>query len=129
MRIAQKVDSFHVKVIWTREEDLDINEGASTGPSYFVPRFAAARPVAMNGMHHGVGVTKIAGSVGNSALGASDLFKDGLDPDAVDGAIDFPSDAEPSCRIRARRAALRADLLLAKRRTGTQYLRRRKFRR
>ncbi len=82
VRIAQKVDG-PVKVIWTREEDI---QQALYRPFYF-DRFAASLS---NG-----GITawshKIAGS-SILARWAPPAFKDGLDPDAVDGAIDFPYD-------------------------------------
>jgi isoquinoline 1-oxidoreductase subunit beta len=84
VRIAQKVDG-PVKVIWTREEDI---QQALYRPFYF-DRFAASLS---NG-----GITawshKIAGS-SILARWAPPAFKDGLDPDAVDGAIDFPYDTQ-----------------------------------
>jgi isoquinoline 1-oxidoreductase beta subunit len=82
VRIAQKVDG-PVKVIWTREEDI---QQALYRPFYF-DRFAASLS---NG-----GITawshKIAGS-SILARWAPPTFEDGLDSDAVDGAVDFPYD-------------------------------------
>ena len=120
VRIAQKVDG-PVKVIWTREEDI---QQALYRPFYF-DRFSASlsngRITAWSSQDRRL--------VDTRALGAS-----GLQERARFGRRRrrgrFPlRRAEPSCRIRARRAARRADLLLAKRGSGPQYLRRGEFRR
>jgi len=80
VRIAQKVDG-PVKVIWTREEDI---QQALYRPFYF-DRFAASLSNGrITAWSH-----KIAGS-SILARWAPPAFEDGLDGDAVDGAIDFP---------------------------------------
>ena len=80
VRIAQKVDG-PVKVIWTREEDI---QQALYRPFYF-DRFAASLSNGrITAWSH-----RIAGS-SIIARWAPPIFKDGLDIDAVDGAIDFP---------------------------------------
>ncbi|MGA8443766.1 MAG: xanthine dehydrogenase family protein molybdopterin-binding subunit [Roseiarcus sp.] len=80
VRIAQKVDG-PVKVIWTREEDI---QQALYRPFYF-DRFAASLSNGrITAWSH-----KIAGS-SILARWAPPSFEDGLDGDAVDGAIDFP---------------------------------------
>ena len=82
VRIAQKVDG-PVKVVWTREEDI---QQASTGPSITTVsrpaldadgRIAALEPQDRGLSRHG-------------ALGAAGVQGRRLDADAVDGAIDFP---------------------------------------
>jgi isoquinoline 1-oxidoreductase subunit beta len=88
VRIAQKVDG-PVKVLWTREEDI---QQALYRPFYF-DRFAA-------GLSNGKITAwshKIAGS-SVLARWAPPTFEDGLDADAVDGAIDFPYDT-PSLHV------------------------------
>ena len=80
VRIAQKVDG-PVKVIWTREEDI---QQALYRPFYF-DRFQAS----LSGGKLAVWSHKIAGS-SVLARWAPPAFKNGLDADAVDGAIDFP---------------------------------------
>jgi isoquinoline 1-oxidoreductase subunit beta len=82
VRIAQKVDG-PVKVIWTREEDI---QQALYRPFYF-DRFQAA----LSGGKITAWSHKIAGS-SVLARWAPPAFKDGLDGDAVDGAVDFPYD-------------------------------------
>ncbi|HEY1863515.1 MAG TPA: xanthine dehydrogenase family protein molybdopterin-binding subunit [Roseiarcus sp.] len=82
VRIAQKVDG-PVKVIWTREEDI---QQALYRPFYF-DRFQAA----LSGGRIASWSHRIAGS-SILARWAPPLFKDGLDSDAVDGAIDLPYD-------------------------------------
>jgi isoquinoline 1-oxidoreductase subunit beta len=82
VRIAQKVDG-PVKVIWTREEDI---QQALYRPFYF-DRFAASLS---NGR-----ITAWSHRIAGSSIMARWLppaFKDGIDIDAVDGAIDFPYD-------------------------------------
>jgi isoquinoline 1-oxidoreductase subunit beta len=82
VRIAQKVDG-PVKVIWTREEDI---QQALYRPFYF-DRFAASLSNGkITAWSH-----RIAGS-SVLARWAPSTFEDGLDADAVDGAIDFPYD-------------------------------------
>jgi isoquinoline 1-oxidoreductase subunit beta len=82
VRIAQKVDG-PVKVIWTREEDI---QQALYRPFYF-DRFAASLSNGrITAWSH-----RIAGS-SILARWAPPSFEDGLDADAVDGAIDFPYD-------------------------------------
>jgi isoquinoline 1-oxidoreductase subunit beta len=80
VRIAQKVDG-PVKVIWTREEDI---QQALYRPFYF-DRFQAS----LSGGKLAAWSHKIAGS-SVLARWAPPAFKNGLDADAVDGAIDFP---------------------------------------
>ena len=82
VRIAQKVDG-PVKVIWTREEDI---QQALYRPFYF-DRFAASLS---NGR-----ITAWSHRIAGSSIMARWLppaFKDGVDVDAVDGAIDVPYD-------------------------------------
>jgi isoquinoline 1-oxidoreductase subunit beta len=82
VRIAQKVDG-PVKVIWTREEDI---QQALYRPFYF-DRFAASFS---NGK-----ITAWSHRIAGSSIMARWLppaFKDGLDIDAIDGAIDVPYD-------------------------------------
>ena len=80
VRIAQKVDG-PVKVIWTREEDI---QQALYRPFYF-DRFAAS----LSNGRISAWSHKIAGS-SILARWAPPAFEDGLDGDAVDGAVDFP---------------------------------------
>ena len=82
VRIAQKVDG-HVKVIWTREEDI---QQALYRPFYF-DRFSAS----LSNGNITAWSHKIAGS-SILARWAPPAFKNGLDSDAVDGAVDFPYD-------------------------------------
>jgi isoquinoline 1-oxidoreductase beta subunit len=82
VRIAQKVDG-PVKVVWTREEDI---QQAMYRPLYF-DRFAAVLAGGkITAWSHRV--------VGSSILArfAPPAFVKGLDGDAVDGAADFPYD-------------------------------------
>jgi isoquinoline 1-oxidoreductase beta subunit len=82
VRIAQKVDG-PVKIVWTREEDI---QQAMYRPFYF-DRFAAALTDGkISAWRHRI--------VGSSIIArfAPPAFVKGLDPDAVDGAIDFPYD-------------------------------------
>jgi isoquinoline 1-oxidoreductase subunit beta len=82
VRIAQKVDG-PIKVIWTREEDI---RQALYRPFYF-DRFAASLSNGrITAWSH-----KLAGS-SVLARWAPPSFEDGLDADAVDGAVDFPYD-------------------------------------
>jgi isoquinoline 1-oxidoreductase beta subunit len=82
VRIAQKVDG-PVKVIWTREEDI---QQALYRPFYF-DRFQAS----LSNGRIAAWSHKIAGS-SVLARWAPPTFEDGLDRDAVDGAVDFPYD-------------------------------------
>ena len=82
VRIAQKVDG-PVKVIWTREEDI---QQALYRPFYF-DRFSAS----LSNGNITAWSHKIAGS-SILARWAPPAFKNGLDSDAVDGAVDFPYD-------------------------------------
>jgi isoquinoline 1-oxidoreductase beta subunit len=82
VRIAQKVDG-PVKIVWTREEDI---QQAMYRPVYF-DRFAAVLTDGkITAWRHRI--------VGSSILArfAPPAFVNGLDSDAVDGAIDFPYD-------------------------------------
>jgi isoquinoline 1-oxidoreductase beta subunit len=82
VRIAQKVDG-PVKVIWTREEDI---QQALYRPFYF-DRFVASLA---NGR-----ITAWSHRIAGSSIMARWLppaFKDGVDIDAVDGAVSFPYD-------------------------------------
>jgi isoquinoline 1-oxidoreductase subunit beta len=82
VRIAQKIDG-PVKVIWTREEDI---QQALYRPSYF-DRFAAS---VSNGR-----ITAWSHRIAGSSIMARWFpvtFKNGIDIDAIDGAIDFPYD-------------------------------------
>ena len=105
VRIAQKVDG-PVKV------DLDARRGhparRSTDPSISTASPQASTNGKISAWSHRI--------TGSSVLArwAPPTFENGLDADAVDGAIDFPYDiAEHSRRICARRAAGDPDLLLA----------------
>jgi isoquinoline 1-oxidoreductase subunit beta len=82
VRIAQKVDG-PVKIVWTREEDI---QQAMYRPLYF-DRFAAVLTDGkITAWRHRI--------VGSSILArfAPPAFVNGLDSDAVDGAVDFPYD-------------------------------------
>jgi isoquinoline 1-oxidoreductase beta subunit len=83
VRIAQKVDG-PVKVIWTREEDI---QKALYRPFYLDRVAACLTDGKISAWSH-----RIAGS-SVLARWAPALFVDGLDSDAVDGAISFPYDA------------------------------------
>jgi isoquinoline 1-oxidoreductase beta subunit len=82
VRIAQKVDG-PVKVIWTREEDI---QSAMYRPFYYDRLSASLADGKITGWSH-----RIAGS-SVIARWAPPAFAKGIDPDAVDGAIDFPYD-------------------------------------
>jgi isoquinoline 1-oxidoreductase subunit beta len=82
VRIAQKIDG-PVKVIWTREEDI---QQALYRP-FYLDRFAASLTDGkISAWSH-----KITGS-SVLARWAPSAFVNGLDSDAVDGAISFPYD-------------------------------------
>ena len=120
VRIAQKVDG-PVKVIWTREEDIQKSLYRPMYHDRFAARLENGRIQAWS--------HRIAGS-SVIARWAPPAFVNGLDPDAVDGAIDFPYEfAERARRVCETRAASRSHLLLAQRRPGSQYFRCREFRR
>ncbi|HKC51410.1 MAG TPA: xanthine dehydrogenase family protein molybdopterin-binding subunit [Myxococcota bacterium] len=83
VRIAQHVDG-PVKVVWTREEDIQHD----VYRPYYFDRIAAGldelgRPVAWT--HRVVGPAIL-------ARYAPPVFKDGIDPDAVDGAVQLVYD-------------------------------------
>ncbi len=82
VRIAQKVEG-PVKVIWTREEDI---QQAYYRPFYFDRLQASVSGGKITAWSHRV--------VGSSILArwAPPAFVKGLDGDAVDGAVDFPYD-------------------------------------
>ena len=120
VRIAQKVDG-PVKVIWTREEDI---QQALYRPFYF-DRFAASLSNGrITAWSH-----RIAGS-SILARWAPPAFEDGLDADAVDGAIDFPYDTPnlhveyvhaepPACRPASGEALVRATISSSSRASST----------
>jgi len=82
VRIAQKVDG-PVKVMWTREEDI---QKALYRPFYFDRFEASLSGAKITAWKHRV--------VGSSVLArwAPPLFVNGLDRDAVDGAVNLPYD-------------------------------------
>ena len=82
VRIAQKVNG-PVKVVWTREEDI---QQAFYRPFYFDRFQASVSGGKITAWSHRV--------VGSSILArwAPPAFVKGLDGDAVDGAVDFPYD-------------------------------------
>ena len=89
IRIAQKVEG-PVKVIWTREEDIQHD----VYRPYYYDRFAAAldargQPIAWTHRIVGPSIT---------ARFFPPAFKDGIDPDAVDGAAQLLCDI-PAIRI------------------------------
>jgi len=81
VRIAQMVPGIPIKVIWTREEDI---RKAMYRPMYADRIKAKLENGRIAAWHH-----RIAGSAIIARFSPSD-FKNGVDPDAVDGAIDFP---------------------------------------
>ena len=82
VRIAQKVDA-PVKVIWTREEDI---AKAPYRPFYFDRLAASVSDGKIVAWRH-----KITGS-SILARWLPPAFANGLDADAVDGAVDYPYD-------------------------------------
>jgi len=88
VRIAQKVDG-PVKVMWTREEDI---QKALYRPFYFDRFEASLSGAKITAWKHRV--------VGSSVLArwAPALFVNGLDFDAVDGAANLPYDV-PNIRV------------------------------
>jgi isoquinoline 1-oxidoreductase subunit beta len=82
VRIAQKVDG-PVKVIWTREEDI---QQALYRPFYYDRLGARLSNGKVDAWNHRI--------VGSSILArwAPPAFVNGLDKDAVDGAVDLPYD-------------------------------------
>jgi isoquinoline 1-oxidoreductase beta subunit len=82
VRIAQKVDG-PVKIVWTREEDI---QQAMYRPLYYDRLAAALTDGKITAWSHRI--------VGSSILArfAPPAFVNGLDSDAVDGAVDFPYD-------------------------------------
>jgi isoquinoline 1-oxidoreductase subunit beta len=93
VRIARKVDG-PVKVLWTREEDI---QQALYRPFYF-DRFAAS----LSNGRIAAWSHRIAGS-SVMARWLPPAFKDGVDIDAVDGAVSFPYDS-PSIHVEYVRA-------------------------
>jgi isoquinoline 1-oxidoreductase beta subunit len=83
VRIAQKVEG-PVKVVWTREEDI---QQALYRPFYYDRLEASLVDGRIAAWRH-----RLAGS-SVIARWAPPAFAHGLDPDAVDGAVDFPYDA------------------------------------
>lgn len=79
-RIAQHVDG-PLKVIWTREEDIQQDMYRPYYYDRFAARLSNGKPVAWS--HRIVGPSIL-------ARWAPPAFVNGLDPDAVDGAIDMP---------------------------------------
>ncbi len=88
VRIAQKVPG-PVKIVWTREEDI---QNSLYRPFYFDRLSASLKNGAISAWRH-----RITGSsvIARWAPGA---MVNGLDPDAVDGAVDFPY-AAPNVRV------------------------------
>jgi isoquinoline 1-oxidoreductase subunit beta len=82
VRIAQKVDG-PVKIVWTREEDI---QQAMYRPLYYDRLAATLTDGKITAWSHRI--------VGSSILArfAPPAFVNGLDSDAVDGAVDFPYD-------------------------------------
>jgi isoquinoline 1-oxidoreductase beta subunit len=82
VRIAQKVDG-PVKVIWTREEDI---QQALYRPFYYDKLAARLSHKRIDAWSHRI--------IGSSILArwAPPAFVNGLDKDAVDGAVDLPYD-------------------------------------
>ena len=114
-QIAKQVDG-PVKVVWTREEDIQHDMYRP----YWLDRLSAGlddkgRPVAWS--HRFAGSSVIARWLPPG-------FKNGLDPDSVDGAVKLAYDL-PNMRVEypARRAARHSDRVLAERRTVAQRLR------
>ncbi len=87
-RIAQKVTG-PVKVVWTREEDI---QKSLYRPFYYDRVAAMLKDGKIAAWRH-----RIAGS-SVIARWAPPGFVNGLDPDAVDGAVDFPY-AAPDVRV------------------------------
>jgi isoquinoline 1-oxidoreductase subunit beta len=81
VRIAQKAVGTPVKVVWTRKEDI---RKARYRPMYADRLKAKLENGRITAWHHRI--------VGSSVIARWDpaAFKDGIDTDAVDGAIDFP---------------------------------------
>ena len=114
VRIAQKVDG-PVKVIWTREEDIQHD---FYRPFYF-DRFEAS----LSGGKSPAGSTAWPGRPSWHA-GPRRRSSKGIDSDAVEGAVGPAVRHAQSPRgIRSPGAAGYSDLLLARRRTQSQYLR------
>jgi isoquinoline 1-oxidoreductase beta subunit len=82
VRIAQKVEG-PVRVVWTREEDIQQELYRPAYADRFSGRLLNGRPVAWS---HRI--------VGSSVLAryAPPAFANGLDPDAVEGAVSMPYD-------------------------------------
>ena len=104
-----------VKVVWSREEDIQHDMYRP----YYYDRFSAGLDA------QGMPIAWSHRIVGSSIMARffPPAFKDGIDPDAVDGAIDMPyAIAEQARRIRARGASRHSDRVLARRRPDAQRL-------
>ena len=119
VQIARHVDG-PVKVVWTREEDIQHDMYRP----YWFDRLSAGldakgTPVAWT--HRFAGSSVIARYI-------PPAFKDGLDPDSTEGAIDLTY-ALPNLRVeyRAGRAARHSDRVLAQRRAVAHRVRGRKL--
>ena len=88
VRIAQHVDG-PVKVIWTREEDIQHD---MYRPVYYDRLRASLADAKIAGWHHRI--------TGSSVIArwAPPFFKNGIDVDAVDAAVDVPYDL-PNLRV------------------------------
>jgi isoquinoline 1-oxidoreductase beta subunit len=120
VQIAMQVDS-PVKVVWTREEDLQHDMYRP----YWFDRISggldeAGMPVAWNHRFAGSSV---------AARWAPPFFSNGLDPDTTEGDRPGLCRAEPACRVSAGGASGHPDGLLAQRRAVAQCLRDRKLHR
>ena len=119
-QIAKQVDG-PVKVIWTREEDIQHD----VYRPYYYDRLAAGldahgRPLAWT--------HRVAGS-SIMARWAPPAFKNGLDPDAVEGAADARTHSRTCSSTTSGRAAGHDRRLVARRRPDAQRLRGRELRR
>ncbi len=114
VQIAKQVEG-PVKVVWTREEDIQHDMYRP----FFFDRMSAGldkdgMPVAWNHRFAGSSILK---------RWAPPLFANGLDPETVDGAVEPPyALAEHAGRIYERRAAGHSHSILAKRRSLAQYI-------
>ena len=121
VEIAKHVDG-PVKVVWTREEDIQHDMYRP----YWFDRMSAGldekgMPVAWN--HRFAGSSII-------ARWLRPAFNNGLDPDSTEGAIDLAyASPEPARRVSAGGAPRHSDRLLAQRRAVAQCLRDRKLHR
>jgi isoquinoline 1-oxidoreductase beta subunit len=115
VQIAQQVEG-PVKVIWTREEDIQHDMYRP----YWFDRISAGldengKPIAWNNRFAGSSII---------SRWAPPFFKDGLDGDTTEGAIDLDYDLpNMPCRIRACGATRNSDCFLAERRAIAQRVR------